>query len=62
MQGLFKACPVPGCIDLVEKDSEETNNMGNIILATGYEPFNALRMAQFVYGQFPNVLNSLEFE
>ena len=57
-----KACPVPGCIDLDEKDSEVTINVGNIILATGYKPFNALRMAQFGYGQFPNVLNSLEFE
>jgi len=57
-----KACPVPGCIDLDEKDSEVTINVGNIIVATGYKPFNATRMTQFGYGQFPNVLNSLEFE
>ncbi|MCX6280652.1 MAG: CoB--CoM heterodisulfide reductase iron-sulfur subunit A family protein [Bacteroidetes bacterium] len=58
----IKACPVPGCIDLDEKDSEVTLNVGNIIVATGYRPFNAERMTQFGYGRFPNVLNSLEFE
>ncbi|MCX6286088.1 MAG: CoB--CoM heterodisulfide reductase iron-sulfur subunit A family protein [Bacteroidetes bacterium] len=57
-----KACPVPGCIDLDEQDSEVIINVGNIIIATGYKPFDAGRMTQFGYGQFPNVLNSLEFE
>jgi heterodisulfide reductase subunit A2 len=57
-----KACPVPDCINLDEKDETVTINVGNIIIAIGYEPFDAKRMEQFGYSKFPNVLNSLEFE
>jgi heterodisulfide reductase subunit A len=57
-----KACPVPDCIDLDEKDKEIVLEVGNIVVATGYKPFDAKRMEQFGYGKFPNVLNSLEFE
>jgi heterodisulfide reductase subunit A2 len=57
-----KACPVPDCINLDEQDKEITINVGNIIVATGYKPFDAARMEQFGYGRFKNVLNSLEFE
>jgi heterodisulfide reductase subunit A len=57
-----KACPVPDCINLDEKDQEVTLEVGNIIVATGYKVFDAKRMPQFGYGVFPNVLTSLEFE
>ncbi|MBM3403832.1 MAG: CoB--CoM heterodisulfide reductase iron-sulfur subunit A family protein [Bacteroidetes bacterium] len=57
-----KACPVPDCINLDEQDATVDINVGNIIVATGYKPFNASRMAEFGYGKFPNVLTSLEFE
>ncbi|HTX87858.1 MAG TPA: CoB--CoM heterodisulfide reductase iron-sulfur subunit A family protein [Bacteroidales bacterium] len=57
-----KACPVPDCINLDEKDEEVIINVGNIIVATGYKPFDAKRMEQYGYGKFPNVLTSLEFE
>jgi heterodisulfide reductase subunit A2 len=57
-----KACPVPDCINLDEKDEEVTITVGNIIVATGYKTFDAKRMPQFGYGVFPNVLTSLEFE
>ncbi|MCX6251147.1 MAG: CoB--CoM heterodisulfide reductase iron-sulfur subunit A family protein [Bacteroidetes bacterium] len=57
-----KACPVPDCINLDEQDQDITINVGNIIVATGYKPFEASRMEQFGYGKFKNVLNSLEFE
>ena len=57
-----KACPVPDCINLDEKDQEVTVEVGNIIVATGYKVFDAKRMPQFGYGVFPNVLTSLEFE
>jgi heterodisulfide reductase subunit A2 len=57
-----KACPVPDCINLDEKDEEVTVNVGNIIVATGYKPFDAKRMEQYGYGKFQNVLTSLEFE
>jgi len=57
-----KACPVPDCINLDEKDQEVTVEVGNIIVATGYKVFDAKRIPQFGYGVFPNVLTSLEFE
>jgi heterodisulfide reductase subunit A len=37
-------------------------NIGNIILATGFQTFDARKAVQFGYGKFPNVLTSLEFE
>jgi heterodisulfide reductase subunit A2 len=57
-----KACPVPDCINLDEQDMEVTLDVGNVIIATGFKPFDAKRMEQYGYGKFPNVLTSLEFE
>lgn len=57
-----KACPVPDCINLDEPDQKVSIEVGNIIVATGYKPFDAKRMEQYGYGKYPNVLNSLEFE
>lgn len=57
-----KACPVNFCINLDEKDEEVEITVGNIIVATGFKPFDAARVEQFGYGKFPNVLTSLEFE
>jgi heterodisulfide reductase subunit A len=36
--------------------------VGNIILATGYEPFDAERISQYGYGRYPNVFTSMEIE
>ena len=36
--------------------------VGNIIVATGYEVFDASRIERYGYGRFPNVLTALEFE
>jgi heterodisulfide reductase subunit A len=57
-----KVCPVPGCINLDEKDAEVEITVGNIIVATGFKVFDAKRAEQFGYGKYPNVLTSLEFE
>lgn len=57
-----KICPVKDCINLDEKDSEVEITVGNIIVATGFKPFDAARAEQFGYGKFPNVVTSLEFE
>ena len=56
-----KRCP-NGAINFEDQDVEVEVNVGNIIVATGFEPFDAKRMEQFGYGKFPNVLTSLEFE
>ncbi|MEM3356212.1 MAG: CoB--CoM heterodisulfide reductase iron-sulfur subunit A family protein [Candidatus Bathyarchaeia archaeon] len=45
-----------------QKDSEVTLNVGSIILAPGFEPFNAKLKTEYGYGRFPNVVTSIEFE
>ncbi|HRY32011.1 MAG TPA: CoB--CoM heterodisulfide reductase iron-sulfur subunit A family protein [Bacteroidales bacterium] len=57
-----KVCPVPDCINLDEKDQRTEIKVGNIIVATGFQVFDAARVPQYGYGKFPNVLTSLEFE
>ncbi|MBU0505151.1 MAG: CoB--CoM heterodisulfide reductase iron-sulfur subunit A family protein [bacterium] len=57
-----KVCPVPDCINLDEKDAEIEITVGNIIVSTGFKPFDAKRAEQFGYGRFPNVVTSLELE
>lgn len=57
-----KVCPVPGCINLDEKDEIVEINVGHIIVAIGYKIFDASKFEQFGYGKFPNVLTSLELE
>ena len=56
-----KICPAQ-CIDLDEKDQEVEITVGNIVVATGFQVFDAGRAEQFGYGKFPNVVTSLEFE
>jgi heterodisulfide reductase subunit A len=56
-----KVCPA-NCIDLDEKDKEVTLNVGNIIVATGFNVFDAKKADRFGYGKFPNVITSLELE
>ncbi len=57
-----KVCPVENCIDLDEKDQIVEVTVGNIIVATGFKPFDASRMEQYGYGKYPNVITSLELE
>ncbi len=56
-----KKCPKE-CINLDEPDHETDIEVGNIIIATGYELLDAGKIEQYGYGKFPNVLTSLEFE
>ncbi len=57
-----KFCPVENCINLDEKDEVVEVTVGNIIVATGFKPFDAGRMEQYGYGKYPNVVTSLELE
>lgn len=57
-----KFCPVNDCIDLHQKDEEIEITVGNIIVSTGFQPFNASRIERYGYSKFPNVLTSLELE
>ena len=56
-----KKCP-KDCIDLDQKDETIEVDVGAIILATGYDVFDAGKIERYGYGRFPNVLTSLEFE
>ncbi|MBI3160132.1 MAG: CoB--CoM heterodisulfide reductase iron-sulfur subunit A family protein [Chloroflexi bacterium] len=56
-----KFCPT-GAIALEQQDELVSFQVGNIVLATGYDLFDARRVPQYGYGRLPNVFTSLEFE
>ncbi len=57
-----KVCPVEDCINFDEQDEFIDVQVGQIIVATGFQTFDAKRAGQYGYGEYPNVLTSLEFE
>ncbi len=56
-----KFCPT-GAIDFTQEDELLTVQVGNVILATGFDLFDARRVSQYGYGRLANVFTSLEFE
>ena len=56
-----KFCPT-GAIDFNQEDELITVQVGNIVLATGYDLFDPRRVTQYGYGRLANVFTSLEFE
>jgi len=56
-----KVCPA-NAINLDEKDEFVEIMVGNIIIATGFKPFDAKKVERFGYGKYPNVITSLELE
>lgn len=56
-----KFCPT-GAIDFTQEDEYFTFDVGQIILATGWDLFDARRIPQYGYGRLANVFTSLEFE
>jgi heterodisulfide reductase subunit A2 len=65
VKGKCKACEIfcpPGAIDFEQKDEILKLEVGNIILATGYDPFDARKVSQYGYGRLSNVFTSVEFE
>ena len=57
----MKKCPKE-CINLNDTDHIIDLEVGNIILATGYDLLDVSGIDQYGYGKFPNVLTSIEFE
>ncbi|MBN2362070.1 MAG: CoB--CoM heterodisulfide reductase iron-sulfur subunit A family protein [Deltaproteobacteria bacterium] len=51
-----------GAIHLDQQDRVEEIEVGNIVVATGYDVFDARRIERYGYGKLPNVLSALEFE
>jgi heterodisulfide reductase subunit A len=56
-----KNCPA-GAIEYDDQPSEETLDVGAIILAPGFSVFDARIKKEYGYGEYPNVVTSLEFE
>jgi heterodisulfide reductase subunit A len=67
LKGKCKACQIfcptePNSIDFEQEDTILKIEVGNIILATGYQLFDVKRIPQYGYGKLENVFTSLEFE
>jgi len=56
-----KLCP-PSAIAFDQQDEILELEVGNIILATGWDLFDCRRIPQYGYGRLANVFTSLEFE
>lgn len=56
-----KFCPTEA-IDFDQEDTIVELDVGNVILATGYDLFDPSVIPQYGYGRMPNVFTSLEFE
>ncbi len=56
-----KFCPA-GAIDYDQKDETVTLDVGAVVLAVGFKPFDPSGYAAYHYLTYPNVVTSLEFE
>ncbi len=56
-----KICPTKA-IRYGEESQEVTVNVGAIVLATGFHPFDAEKKEEYGYKQYPNVITNLDFE
>ena len=56
-----KKCP-KDAIHLDEEPHSEELTVGNIVVATGFDTFDAELIERYGYGRLPNVLTALEFE
>jgi len=64
-RGKCKACELfcpAGAIAFDQQDEILELEVGNVILATGYDLFDCARVSQYGYGRLANVFTSLEFE
>jgi heterodisulfide reductase subunit A len=50
------------CINFDDHDRIEEIEIGTIIVATGFKPFDASRIPEYGWGRYPNVLTTIEFE
>jgi heterodisulfide reductase subunit A len=67
LRGKCKACQIfcpttPNSIDFEQEDEILDLDVGNIILATGFDLFDTTKIPQYGYKRFDNVFTSLEFE
>ncbi len=51
-----------GAVDLKQEPREEDYNVGAIVVATGFDIFDASQIPTYGYGRYKNVITSLELE
>ncbi len=56
-----KFCPTDA-INFEEKEETGSLNVGSVILAPGFKPFDPSRFDTYHYASYPNVVTSMEFE
>jgi heterodisulfide reductase subunit A len=56
-----KVCPAQA-VDFEQQAQEVEIEVGGVIIATGYEVFDARLKAEYGYGRYANVVSSIEFE
>ncbi len=57
-----EACGDRKAIDFSQKEQLKEVEVGTLILATGFKPFDARRIPYYGYGTYPNVYSALEVE
>jgi quinone-modifying oxidoreductase subunit QmoA len=58
---LKSACP-PGAIDLEMAEREIDVQVGAVVVATGWRPYDATKLDNLGFGQFPNVITNVMME
>ena len=56
-----KLCPADA-VDFDQKEEIATLNVGAVVIAPGFQPFDPSKFATYSYASHPNVLTSMEFE
>jgi heterodisulfide reductase subunit A len=56
-----KFCPT-GAVDFDQEETSETINVGSVVLAPGFTPFDPSKFDNYQYAKLPNVITSMEFE
>jgi heterodisulfide reductase subunit A len=54
-------CP-PGAVDYEQQDELVVVDVGAVVVATGFDPFDAKDKPELGYGHYPNVITGLHFE
>jgi quinone-modifying oxidoreductase subunit QmoA len=57
-----KAACKMNAVDLGMKEETVSLNVGSIVWATGFRPYDAAKIQPYGYGRIPNVITSVEFE
>lgn len=60
--GICKKVCKKDAVDFEQKDVELELNVGAIVVATGFDPFDPTGLSQYSYGRYRNVITALEYE